>query len=127
LALLTEEQVMIRDAARAWTQEQSPVTAFRRMRDAGVGLGYEPAAYAEMCEMGWAGVVVPEALGGSELGCLTMGLILEETGRTLAASPLLASALAGATALVRGGSAAQKETYLPRIPSRTKVFSPVST
>ena len=117
MALLTEEQVMIRDAARAWTQEQSPVTAFRRMRDAGAGLGYEPAAYAEMCEMGWAGVVVPEALGGSELGCLTMGLILEETGRTLAASPLLASALAGATALVRGGSAAQKETYLPRIAS----------
>ncbi len=117
MALLTEEQVMVRDAARAWTQEQSPVTAFRKMRDSGQPLGYEPAAYAEMCEMGWAGVVIPEAYGGSDLGYLTLGLILEEAGRTLAASPLLSSALACASAIVRGGTEAQKQAHLPAIAS----------
>jgi alkylation response protein AidB-like acyl-CoA dehydrogenase len=44
-----------------------------------------------------------------------MGLILEETGRTLTASPLLASGLAAASALVLGGSDAQKSEWLPKI------------
>ena len=46
MAVLTEEQSMLRDAARTWTQEKSPVTAFRKMRDSGAELGYDPAAFA---------------------------------------------------------------------------------
>ncbi|HSZ53239.1 MAG TPA: acyl-CoA dehydrogenase family protein, partial [Caulobacteraceae bacterium] len=63
MAVLTEEQSMLRDAARTWTQEKSPVSAFRKMRDSGLPLGYDPAAFAEMAEMGWAGVIIPEAYG----------------------------------------------------------------
>jgi alkylation response protein AidB-like acyl-CoA dehydrogenase len=114
VAVLTEEQVIVRDAARAWAQEQSPIAAYRRMRDAGAPLGYEPALWKAMAELGWAGVVTPEAFGGSELGYLTLGLILEETGRTLTASPLVASA-AAAGALLLGGDEAQKAASLPRL------------
>src|SRR5579862_4253833 len=115
MAVLTEEQSMLRDAARTWTQEKSPVTAFRKVRDSGSALGYDPAAFAEMAEMGWTGVIIPEAYGGSDFGYLSLGLILEETGRTLTASPLLATALAAASALILGGTAAQKEAWLPKI------------
>jgi alkylation response protein AidB-like acyl-CoA dehydrogenase len=115
MAVLTEEQSMLRDAARSWVQEKSPVTAFRRMRDSGVELGYDAAAWNEMAEMGWAGVIIPEEYGGSNFGYLSMGLILEETGRTLTASPLLATALASASALILGGSEAQKQAWLPKI------------
>jgi alkylation response protein AidB-like acyl-CoA dehydrogenase len=115
MAVLTEEQSMLRDAARTWTQEKSPVSAFRKMRDSGQALGYDPAAFAEMAEMGWTGVIVPEEYGGSDFGYLSLGLVLEETGRTLTASPLLATALAAASALILGGSAAQKEAWLPKI------------
>src|SRR5579862_1722471 len=115
MAVLTEEQSMLRDAARTWTQEKSPVTAFRKVRDSGSALGYDPAAFAEMAEMGWTGVIIPEAYGGSDFGYLSLGLILEETGRTLTASPLIASALAAASAIVLGGSEAQKQAYLPAI------------
>jgi len=115
MAVLTEEQSMLRDAARTWTQEKSPVTAFRKMRDSGAPLGYDPAAFAEMAEMGWTGVIIPEAYGGSDFGYLGLGLILEETGRTLTASPILATALAAASAVVLGGSEAQKQTWLPKI------------
>jgi len=115
MAVLTEEQSMLRDAARTWTQEKSPVSAFRKMRDSGAALGYDPAAFAEMAEMGWAGVIIPEAYGGSDFGYLSLGLVLEETGRTLTASPLLATALAAASALILGGSDAQKEAWLPKI------------
>lgn len=117
MALLTEEQRMLRDAARGWVQSESPVTALRKLRDQGSEAGFDPAAWRAMADMGWAGVIVPEAFGGAELGCRSMGLLLEETGRTLTASPLLASALVGASALVLGGSEEQRAEWLPRIAS----------
>ena len=115
MAVLNEEQSMLKDAAKSWAQEKSPVTAFRKMRDSGAELGYDADAWNEMAEMGWAGVVIPEAYGGSEFGYLSLGLILEELGRTLTASPLLASALGAASALVLGGSEDQKQEWLPKI------------
>src|SRR4051812_9065379 len=115
MAVLSEEQSMLRDAAKSWVQEKSPVTAFRKMRDSGVDVGYDTKAWNEMAEMGWAGVIIPEEYGGSNFGYLSMGLILEELGRTLTASPLLASGLAAASALVLGGSDAQKAEWLTKI------------
>ena len=115
MAVLTEEQSMLRDSARAWTQEKSPISAFRKVRDSGGPLGYDPAAFAEMAQMGWAGVIIPEEYGGSNFGYLSLGLILEETGRTLTASPLLATAAAAASAIILGGTDRQKETWLPKI------------
>ena len=117
MAVLTEEQSMLRDAAREWVREKAPVKAFRALRDGASPLGYDPAAFAEMAEMGWAGVVIPEAYGGSEFGYLSLGLVLEEMGKTLAASPLIASSLAAASALVMAGTEAQKTEWLPKIAS----------
>jgi alkylation response protein AidB-like acyl-CoA dehydrogenase len=113
MAILTEEQTMLRDAAKAWVAQKSPVSAFRKLRDAGAIDGFDPAVWAEMCAMGWSGILIPEELGGSGLGYLTMGLVLEETGRTLTASPLVSTALAATTALLLGGSDAQKSEWLP--------------
>ena len=121
MAVLTEEQSMLRDAAKSWTQEKSPVTAFRKMRDSGVDIGYDAKAWNEMAEMGWAGVIIPEEYGGSNFGYLSMGLILEELGRTLTASPLLASAMGAASALILGGSDAQKTAWLTKIAEGTAV------
>jgi alkylation response protein AidB-like acyl-CoA dehydrogenase len=115
MAVLTEEQSMLRDAAKSWVQEKSPVTAFRKVRDSGVDVGYDVAAWNEMAEMGWAGVIIPEEYGGSNFGYLSLGLVLEETGRTLTASPLLVSALGAASALILGGSESQKSAWLPKI------------
>jgi alkylation response protein AidB-like acyl-CoA dehydrogenase len=117
MAVLTEEQSMLRDSARTWTQEKSPVSAFRKVRDSALPLGYDPAAFAEMAEMGWTGVIIPEEYGGSDFGYLSLGLILEETGRTLTASPILSSALAAASAIVLGGTEAQKQAWLTQIAS----------
>ena len=121
MAVLSEEQSMLRDAAKSWVQEKSPVTAFRKMRDSGAELGYDAAAWNEMAEMGWAGVIVPEEYGGSNFGYLSLGLVLEELGRTLTASPLLSSGLAAASALILGGSDAQKSEWLPKIAEGTAV------
>lgn len=115
MAVLTEEQTMLRDAAKAWSQESAPVSALRKLRNEGSKQSFDPAAWSEMGQMGWAGVVVPEAYEGSGFGYLGLGLILEETGKTLAASPLLSTALVAASALELGGSDAQKAAWLPKI------------
>jgi alkylation response protein AidB-like acyl-CoA dehydrogenase len=115
MAVLSEEQTMIRDGAKSWVQEKSPVTAFRKLRDSGNPDGFDRAAWKEMAEMGWAGILIPEEFGGTGLGYLTLGLVLEETGRTLTASPLISTALAATTALLLSGNDAQKKKYLPQI------------
>jgi alkylation response protein AidB-like acyl-CoA dehydrogenase len=115
MAVLSEEQTMIRDQAKSWVQEKSPVTAFRKMRDSGNSDGFDRAVWKEMAEMGWAGILIPENYGGTGLGYLTLGLVLEETGRTLTASPLVSTALTATTALLLGASDAQKQKWLPQI------------
>jgi alkylation response protein AidB-like acyl-CoA dehydrogenase len=115
MALLTEEQLMLRDAAKSWVADKAPVSALRKLRDAGASQGYDPALWAEMGAMGWTGVIAPEAFGGSEFGLKSLGLVLEECGRTLVASPLLSTALVGASALILGGSEGQKAAWLPKI------------
>jgi alkylation response protein AidB-like acyl-CoA dehydrogenase len=117
MAVLTEEQTMLRDAAKGWTQDSAPVGALRRLRDGGSKASFDPATWSEMGAMGWAGVIVPEEHGGSAFGYLGLGLILEETGRNLVASPLLSTAMIAVSALTLGGSDAQQARWLPKIAS----------
>ena len=115
MAALSEEQSIIRDQAKSWVTDQAPVQKFREMRDQSAALNYTPETWSEMVAMGWSGILIPEAYGGSDLGYLTFGLILEETGRQLTASPLFASAFASASALLVAGSEEQKQQVLPGI------------
>lgn len=114
MAVLNEEQVMLRDMAREWSDNEAPVAAYRRMRDAAPPEGYDAALWQAQSEMGWAGVIVPEAHGGAGMGYLSLGMVLEQMGRNLVASPLSASA-AATGALLIGGSEAQRAEWLPRI------------
>jgi alkylation response protein AidB-like acyl-CoA dehydrogenase len=115
MAALTEEQALLKEQAKSWARDRAPVARFRKMRDSGNELGFDSATWSSIGEMGWAGIVVPEEFGGADMGYLTFGVVLEELGRQLTASPLLASGLAAATALFAGGTRAQKKTWLPKI------------
>jgi alkylation response protein AidB-like acyl-CoA dehydrogenase len=117
MAALNEEQTLLRDSAREWVKDKSPVSALRKLRDAEAPLGYDEKLWREIGEMGWSGIVVPEAHGGSDFGYLSLGLVLEEMGRSLAASPLVSSSLGAASALILGGNAAQKDAHLAKIAS----------
>jgi len=115
MSRLNEEQTMLRDAVADWVRERVPVSALRQVQKQYPEYGYVPDLYAEMAQMGWTGILVPECYGGSAFGCVGMGVVLEQLGRHLVASPLLDSALAVASALVLGGSRAQCERWLPAI------------
>ncbi|WP_375428722.1 acyl-CoA dehydrogenase family protein [uncultured Sphingomonas sp.] len=114
MAVLNDEQVMLRDMAREWADNEQPVTAFRKLRAAAPAEGYDREAWATIGQMGWAGIVVPEEHGGSAFGYLSLGLVVEQLGRNLVATPL-ASVGPAATAIAMGADDAVKAEWLPRI------------
>jgi alkylation response protein AidB-like acyl-CoA dehydrogenase len=113
--VLTEEQSMLRDSARGLISDKAPVAHLRQLRDGKDTDGFSRALWKTFAEMGFAGLLVPEAFGGSGLGCVEAGVVMEEIGRTLMPTPFLSTAVVGASALSRGGSEAQKSAYLPKI------------
>jgi alkylation response protein AidB-like acyl-CoA dehydrogenase len=115
MAVLTEEQTLIKDQATAWAKDKAPVSSFRALRDSKSEQAFLPETWSAMVDMGWSGILVPEQYGGSDLGYLTCGLILEQLGRQLTASPLFSSSLVGASALMLAGNTAQQEALLPSI------------
>jgi alkylation response protein AidB-like acyl-CoA dehydrogenase len=115
--VLNEEQVMLRDSARAFLTDHSPVSELRKLRDTKNPDGYSKALWQQFAEMGFSGVLIPEAFGGTGLGLVEAGVVMEEIGRTLAASPFLASSVVAATALLAAGNDAQKKAHLPKIAS----------
>ncbi len=123
MAALTEEQTMIKDQASSWVTKQAPVAVFREMRDSGTEAGFAAETWAEMADMGWAGIIIPEEYGGTDLGFLTFGVVLEQMGQNLTASPLFASALVGASAILLGGSDDQQKALLPGIADGSSIVT----
>jgi alkylation response protein AidB-like acyl-CoA dehydrogenase len=108
----TEEQELLRAAARKLMQERSPLSEVRKV--ARTKPGYDPALWEELAKAGFLGLLVPERHGGAGLGFVDVVVLLEATGQGLLPSPLASTLLASA-ALVEYGSAEQQAAFLPRI------------
>jgi len=115
--ILTEEQAMLRDSARAFLAEQAPVSQLRALRDSADPDGFSHTLWQGFAEMGFTGVLVPESHGGLGLGPVEAGVVMDGIGHQLCASPLLASSLVAVTALRQAGSAAQQQHWLPLLAS----------
>ncbi len=113
--VLTEEQSMLRDSARGLIGDKAPVSHLRHLRDSRDATGFSRELWKSFAEMGFAGLLVPEEFGGSGLGCVEAGVVMEEIGRTLMPSPFLSTAVLAASALARGGNKAQRGEFLPKI------------
>jgi alkylation response protein AidB-like acyl-CoA dehydrogenase len=110
--VLTEEEESIKRVARSFVQERMPVAHLRALRDRRDPVGFSREVWKEMAALGLAGVAVPERFGGAGLGCAVLGLVLEECGRCLAPTPLVSTMVLAASALVLGGTDAQKGAHL---------------
>lgn len=113
--VLNEEQVMLKDSARDFLQSRAPVSHLRELRDKGNTEGFSRELWSEMAEMGWPAILVPEAHGGLGYGYTGMGIVLEESGRTLTPSSLLSSGMMCAAGIVRAGSEEQSAVILPAV------------
>ena len=113
--VLSEDQQLLKDAARNFCQQRSPLNVLRELRDSKDETGFDAAIWKQMLELGWAGMAVPETYGGFQFGYGGLGVVLEETGRTLTSSPLISTVLICATAVNELGSDQQKASLLPAI------------
>ena len=113
--ILNEEQALVRDSARAFLADHGPVSHLRKLRDSRDAEGFSRALWKKFAEMGFCGVLVPEDLGGSGLGYVEAGVVMEEIGRNLTPSPFLSTSIIGATALLRDGNKARSRELLPKI------------
>jgi len=113
--ILTEDEVMLRDTAEGFFKEKAPVKSLRDLRDTADETGFSRALWTEMAEMGFAGIVIPEEHGGVDMGFVAAGLVAEQLGRNLTASPFLSTAILAATAIRKGGTAEQQAEWLPKI------------
>ncbi len=115
--VLNEEQLMLKDSAQDFLRKRAPVSQIRELRDNDNKDGFSRDLWTEMVEMGWTAILVPEEYGGLGYGYMEMGVVLEQSGRTLTSSPLLGTALVGVSALTTAGTTEQCNSYLPAIAS----------
>ena len=86
--ILNDEQAMLRDTARGVLAEHAPVAHLRALRDRGDPDGFSRNLWKAFAEMGFTGVLAPEAHGGLGLGHVEAGVVMEENGRNLMPSRL---------------------------------------
>ncbi len=113
--VLNEDQQLLKDSAQSFCQQLAPVSLLRRLRDSKDETGFDRDVWKQMVDLGWAGMAIPEAYGGYGFGYGGLGVVLEETGRTLVSSPLISTVLLAATAINELGSEEQKQELLPKI------------
>ena len=111
---LSEEQEILQRTVARFLEDECPVTRVRELYDA--EQPYDPGVWKGLCELGVAGLLVPEEHGGAGLGMVDLALVAETLGHDAFPGPFLGHALATA-ALVEGGSDAQKERWLPLLAS----------
>ncbi len=121
--VLSEDQQLLKDSAKGFCQQNSPVSVLRRLRDSKDETGFDQDLWKQMIELGWAGMAVPEAYGGFDFGFGGLGVVLEETGRTLVSSPLISTVLIAATAIRELASDAQKQELLPKLVAGELLFA----
>jgi alkylation response protein AidB-like acyl-CoA dehydrogenase len=114
--VLTEDQEAIRKTVREFVHRQAPVSQLRSLRDSKDKRGYDVGVWEQLSEMGFASAFLPEPYGLG-LGFAELGLVAEELGRNLVASPLLATSVLGASALLLGASDVCKQELLTDVAS----------
>ncbi len=113
--ILNEEQTMLKDSAKDFCATNTPIAALRQLRDEENADGFDRGVWGSMVELGWSAIPWDEEHGGLAFGYKGLGVVTEESGRTLTASPLFATVWLGGTILNIGGSRAQKSEYLPMV------------
>ncbi len=110
---LNEDQTMLRDTARPFIADAAPVKHLRSLREDATGFSRD--LWKQFAEMGFTGILVPEAHGGMGMGHVEAGIVLEEIGRNLTPSPFLTTAVTAVEALKASGRLS--EEWLPKIAS----------
>ena len=109
----TEEQQMLRTAARNFLASECPKKRVRELEES--DNGFDRDLWNKVAELGWIGLIIPETYGGSGAEFTTLLVLFEEIGRNIFPSPLFSTEVLGALPLMKHGSDEMKQSLLPRI------------
>ncbi len=107
----TEEQVELRNAVGRILSERVTDDYWKRREPE----PYDRELWRTLAEAGILGTAIPETYGGSGLGIVELGIVLQEQGRTLAPVPLLCTLAVGALPIARFASLEACARWLPKI------------
>jgi len=117
----SEEQEMLREAAKRFLADNCPTTFVRKMM--ADETAHDIAFWRKLAELGWPGLLIPESYGGQGGSFLDMTVIAEEAGKALIPGPFFASALLGVPIVIEGGSDALKKQILPKLATGESIYT----
>jgi alkylation response protein AidB-like acyl-CoA dehydrogenase len=118
---LSEQQELLKNAARDFLEKECPETLVREMEED--EKGYSPDLWRKMADQGWQGLLVPEEHGGAGFSYLDLIILTEEFGRALAPGPFISTQVGGVIPLLEGGTPEQQKQYLPNIASGNAIWT----
>ncbi len=110
---LSAEQELLKKEARHFLETECPKSMVKKLEAS--ELGYSPEMWKKMADLGWLGLILPEAYGGVGGSLLDLAVMLEEVGRTTAPSPIFSTMVMGVLPILEAGNEQQKNHLLPRV------------
>jgi alkylation response protein AidB-like acyl-CoA dehydrogenase len=110
---LSPEQELLKKEVRHFLETECPKSAVKKLETSEIG--YSPEMWKKMADLGWLGLILPEAYGGVGGSLLDLAVMLEEVGRATAPSPIFSTMVMGVLPILEAGSEQQKKHLLPRV------------
>lgn len=118
---LNEEQEFLKRSAREFLENECPPKLVREMENDETG--FSPELWKKIADLGWQGMIVPEAYGGSGSTFVDFTILLEEMGRALLPGPMLPTVVPCALTLIKHGSDELKQALLPGVASGDRILT----
>ena len=117
----SKDQDLIRKSAREFFEKECPKEKVRELKhDA---KGYDPKTWKKMVDLGFLGLIIPEAYQGTEGEFLELVIFMEEMGRNIVPGPFFTTVCQSAIAIDAFGTPEQKKAMLPKIAEKGAIWS----
>ena len=117
----SQDQEQLRDQARRLMQDHCSSDRVRKVLDSDAVMDHE--LWRQLVQLGWTATALPERYGGFGMGYLELCVLAEELGRALAPVPFSSSMYLATEALLKAGSDAQRQQFLPQLADGTAIGS----
>ncbi len=121
----TKDQELIRKSAREFFEKECPKERVRELKND--KKGYDPKMWKKMAKLGFMGLVLPEAYGGTEGDFIDLMIFMEEIGRNIVPSPFFATVVLSSMPILKFGNTQQKEEILPKIAEKGEIWTLAQT
>src|SRR5438477_9473728 len=118
---LTEAQQILKTTTANFIQQEYPTETLIALESTPTGV--TPELFRRVAELGWLGIVIPEAYGGAGRSFTDAAVLFEELGRGPVAGPYFSSGVLGALTVLHGGTEEQKRAILPQVATGERVLS----